>query len=64
MPIDGAFFAQRIGEALRSRADRYGGSFRVVNSESDFLPGLVVDKYEGQMVVQILTQGMERLKVP
>ena len=46
----------------RSRAGRYGGSFRVVNSESDFLPGLVIDKYEGQVVVQLLTYGMERLK--
>lgn len=64
VPIDEAFFAQRIGDALKMRAGRFGGSFRVVNSESDFLPGLVVDKYEGQVVVQLLTQGMERLKSP
>ena len=60
--IDEAFFARRIADALKRRAGRYGGSFRVVNSESDFLPGLVIDKYEGQMALQLLTCGMERLK--
>ena len=60
--IDEAFFAGRIEEALKMRGDRYGTSFRVVNSESDFLPGLIIDKYEAQVVVQILTAGMERLR--
>ena len=61
---DEAFFARRIEEALKLRAGLYEGSFRVVNSESDFLPGLIIDKYEDQAVVQIVTQGMERLKEP
>jgi len=64
VPVDEAFFFRRIGDALQKRAGRFGGSFRVVNSESDFLPGLVIDKYEGQVVVQLLTYGMERLKSP
>jgi 23S rRNA (cytosine1962-C5)-methyltransferase len=58
--IDEAFFARRMEDALKARAGCYGGSFRVVNAESDFLPGLIVDKYEGQVVVQMLTYGMER----
>ncbi|MGD0229307.1 MAG: class I SAM-dependent rRNA methyltransferase [Syntrophorhabdales bacterium] len=58
--VDEPFFSARIEEALRLRAGRYEGSFRVVNSESDFVPGLVVDKYEDQVVVQLLTYGMER----
>ena len=62
MTMDRAFFVKRIQDALRLRGDRYGGSFRVVNSESDFLPGLIIDKYEGQVAVQLLTAGMERLK--
>jgi 23S rRNA (cytosine1962-C5)-methyltransferase len=61
-PIDEGFFARRIDDALRLRGNRYGGSFRVVNSESDFLPGLVVDKYEDRLSVQLLTAGMEKLK--
>ena len=58
--VDEAFFARRIEEALKARAGRYGENFRAVNSESDFLPGLIVDKYEGQIVVQMLTAGMEK----
>ncbi len=60
--VNERFFAGRIEEALLLRAGREAGSFRVVNSESDFLPGLVVDKYEDQVVVQLLTAGMERQK--
>ncbi len=58
--VDEKFFAHAIEEALGLRAGYGAGSFRVVNSESDFLPGLVVDKYEDQVVVQLLTAGMER----
>jgi len=59
--VDDLFFSVRIEEALRLRQEaRYEGSFRVVNGESDFLPGLIVDKYEEQVVVQLSTCGMER----
>ncbi len=37
-------------------------SCRVVFSESDFLPGLVVDKFAGILVVQTSTLGMDKLK--
>lgn len=37
-------------------------SYRLIFSESDFLPGLIVDKYGKCLVIQILTAGMERLK--
>ncbi len=58
--VNERFFVRAIEEALKLRAGGLAGSFRVVNSESDFLPGLVVDKYEEQVVVQLLTAGMER----
>lgn len=58
--VNERFFSRAIEEALTLRAGGPAGSFRVVNSESDFLPGLVVDKYEEQVVVQLLTAGMER----
>ncbi len=60
--VDERFFTKRIEAALSLRNGRFGESFRVVNSESDFLPGLVVDKYENHIVVQLLTAGMEGLK--
>ena len=36
--------------------------FRVVNAESDFLSGLIVDKYEDVLVVQISSLGMDQRK--
>lgn len=35
---------------------------RLVNAESDFLPALIVDKFGGTLVMQVLSLGMERLK--
>lgn len=37
-------------------------AFRVVYSEGDFLPGLIVDNYDGHIVIQILTLGIEKLR--
>ncbi len=37
-------------------------AMRLVNAEGDNLPGLVVDRYDDVLVVQVATLGMERLK--
>ncbi len=37
-------------------------AFRLVNSEADLLPGLIIDKYDKTLVIQILTLGMDRFK--
>ena len=62
--IDETFFEQRIREALavRQRHMPRASSFRVVNAESDFLSGLIVDKYEDVLTVQISSLGMDRHK--
>ncbi len=60
--LDEEFFERRIAEALGRRAGRFGGSYRAVYGESDFLPGLIVDVYEGTAVIQIVTAGMEMQK--
>jgi len=62
--INGDFFEQRIRAALavRQRHIPQATSFRVVNAESDFLSGLIVDKYEDVLVVQISALGMDRQK--
>jgi 23S rRNA (cytosine1962-C5)-methyltransferase len=59
-----AFFEQRIREALVVRQKHLANatSFRVVNAESDFLSGLIVDKYEDVLVLQISSLGMEQRK--
>lgn len=35
---------------------------RLVNSEGDFLPGLIVDKFGDGLTIQILTAGMEKFR--
>ena len=55
------FFRNRIERALRYRQALYqeSSSYRVVFSEGDFLPGLVVDKYNDVLAVQFLARGMD-----
>jgi 23S rRNA (cytosine1962-C5)-methyltransferase len=62
--VDENFFEQRIRAALtvRQRHLPNATSFRVVNAESDFLSGLIVDKYEDVLVLQISALGMEKRK--
>lgn len=60
--IDSDFFRRRIVAAInyRKRFLLSDNSFRVVYSEGDFLPGLIIDKYGDCAVVQFLTFGMEK----
>ena len=55
------FFERRITAALAHRTARYPGlsTFRAVYGESDFLPGLVVDKYGEYLSLQFLSAGMD-----
>jgi len=55
------FYEQRIAAALAHRRAVYPASqtFRAVYGESDFLPGLVVDRYGEYLSIQILSAGME-----
>lgn len=62
--FDGAFFRERIAAALALRR-RYlpnATSFRVINAESDFMSGLIVDKYEDVLVLQTSSLGMDKRK--
>jgi 23S rRNA (cytosine1962-C5)-methyltransferase len=62
--VDVSFFIDRIRAALAVRQKHLpgAGSFRVVNAESDFLSGLIIDKYAGVLVLQISSLGMEQRK--
>ena len=62
--VNQAFFEERIRAALAVRQRHLPGatSFRVVNAESDFLSGLIVDKYEDVLVVQTSALGMDQRK--
>jgi 23S rRNA (cytosine1962-C5)-methyltransferase len=64
--IDRAFFARRIEAALEYRRENASmanaEAFRVVCSESDQLPGLIVDRYGDHIVLQALTLGIDQRK--
>ncbi|HVN72559.1 MAG TPA: class I SAM-dependent methyltransferase [Desulfomonilia bacterium] len=61
--IDHEFFRNRLEMAMGSRADMLASgeldACRLVNAESDGLPGLVVDRYDGFLVCQFLSSGAE-----
>ncbi len=49
--------------ALRKRLlDEKTNACRLINGEGDNLPGLIVDRYDDVLVVQVATLGMEKLK--
>jgi len=58
------FYEDRLREALQYRQSLYGerASLRLVHAEGDQLPGLVIDRYEQVLAVQLTTMGMERRK--
>ncbi|MBI5029838.1 MAG: class I SAM-dependent rRNA methyltransferase [Chloroflexi bacterium] len=65
-PIDSAFFRKRIVNAIDLRQSLIEtdatNAYRIVNAESDFLPGLIMDRYSDFVVLQFLTLGVEQRK--
>lgn len=64
--LDREFFVRRLGQsiALRERLMPGESLLRLVWSESDGLPGLIVDRYQDVLVVQTLTVAMwQRVKL-
>ena len=53
--------AGRVAAAIdyRKRVVHSSDAFRIVFSEADFLPGLIIDKYNDVLAVQVLTQAMD-----
>ena len=60
---DETLFRQRLERAIAFRASLGidATAYRLVNGEADLLPSLVVDRYGDHLVVQALSQGMDRL---
>lgn len=59
--IDHAFFSQRIQKAFELRKRIFSQPYyRLIYSESDLLPGLIVDQFGDTLVVQTNTLGMEK----
>ncbi len=63
--VDKAFLAGRLDRALRLRKSFFEKPYyRLVHAEGDGLPGLVVDRFGGTLVMQVTTAGMEALLEP
>ncbi len=61
--IDSAFLKMRVKNAWEYRKTTVDtSSCRIIFGEADFLPGLVIDKYEDVLVVECLALGMEQFK--
>jgi 23S rRNA (cytosine1962-C5)-methyltransferase len=63
-PVDRAFFTERLrrAAAYRDLVVENSQACRLVYSEADLLPSLIVDRYADYLVVQTLSQGTERAK--
>jgi 23S rRNA (cytosine1962-C5)-methyltransferase len=62
VPVDQGFWRGRLEQAIRFR-EQLGldaTAYRVVHGEGDLLPSFVVDRYGDYLVVQALSQGMDR----
>lgn len=61
--INYSFFENRIKEAINHRNILiFKNNARLIFSEADFLPGLVVDKYADVLVCQFMSLGMDNIK--
>ena len=65
-PVDLEFWRRRLERAIAARQapakDPTTTAYRLVHAESDYLPGLIVDRYGEWLVAQFLTLGAERWK--
>lgn len=62
--VDRAFFAARLeqAKAYRKLVVENSDAYRLVYSEGDLLPSLIVDRYGDYFVIQTLSQATDRLK--
>ncbi|MBL8177566.1 MAG: class I SAM-dependent rRNA methyltransferase, partial [Bryobacterales bacterium] len=65
VPFDRSFLMERLRQAAAYRSAVVDNSdcYRMVYSEADLLPGLIVDRYGDCLAVQLLNQGMQAAEV-
>ena len=63
-PIDREWWQKRILEAVarRSGINSQTNAYRLVYSEGDLLPSIIIDRYDDVLVLQTLAQGSENIK--
>ena len=63
--INEEWWRKKIRIAVKHRLELHSdrtNTYRLIFSEADYLPGLIVDRYADFLSVQILTSGVERIK--
>jgi len=63
--INEDWLRSKVAVAVAGRSNilnKANNTCRLIFSEADYLPGLIVDKYADYLAVQVLTSGIERLK--
>ena len=61
--LNSDFFKAKIAAALHMREQQFSQPFyRLVFGEGDFLPGMVIDRFDQVFVIQISTQAVEQAK--
>jgi len=62
-PVDDALWRARLEAAVAFRASLRldATAYRLVHADADLLPSLIVDRYADLLVIQALSQGMDRL---
>lgn len=57
---------EHLDSALKLRTNFFDhkktNAYRLINGEGDFLPGMIIDRYDDALVLQISTLGIEKLK--
>ena len=63
VPADLALWRTRLESAIRFRDSLKldATAYRLVHGEADLMPSLIVDRYDQYLVVQALSQGVDRL---
>jgi 23S rRNA (cytosine1962-C5)-methyltransferase len=65
VPTLSALLRRRIADAIayRTKFVRDTNAYRLIFSEADFLPGLIVDRYQDILSLQILTQAIDAIPI-
>jgi 23S rRNA (cytosine1962-C5)-methyltransferase len=62
--IDRAWWRRTLERAIarRNELGRSTNAYRIVHGEGDLIPSLIVDRYDGWLVVQLMSAGLERFR--
>lgn len=63
-PVNDDWFRKKVAMAVEARntvLNKDTDTCRLIFSEADYLPGLIVDKYADHLAVQVLTSGIEKV---